>query len=565
MTVIDESHSFMIKNLTLKFGKSPIQPAEILPSAPVTVFVGPNNSGKTLCLSEISRFCESGTQDQQNKIVENIEFEIFGEERAGQLLDKVSISPTVSPHTVSKSQVIVGNSNNYPIEKSYLLKGFANPNLHKEIFCENFLRFFKLHLDGPSRIRLVNDQQAGDLQLPGTNGLQKLFRDDDKRIHVRKIIFDAFGLYLVVDPTNVGYLRLRLSEHLPTSEVQERGLLDETVKFHNNASLIHEAGDGVKAFVGIIMEIVTGDPAVLLIDEPEAFLHPALAFKLGKEVANTSSETNKCVFVSTHSPDFVMGCIQSGVSVNIVRLTYQQKIPTARRLDNLDLLPLMRNPLLRSTNVLRGIFYEFVVVTEGDSDRAFYQEINERLLRSKPEMGIANCLFLNAQNKQTVSDLLRPLRNLGIPVATIVDLDVLKEGGKVWKKFLKGGFFPELEHNSLADFRCKVHQKLEIKNAYGNGGGIDKLNDSNREAAENLCSKLAEYGLFLVKEGELECWLPELCVTGYKSHWLIEVFKKMGEDPNDENYLQPNNSGVWSFIGNVRSWLVNSNRKGIPA
>ena len=150
-------------------------------------------------------------------------------------------------------------------------------------------------------------------------------------------------------------------------------------------------------------------------------------------------------------------------------------------------------------------------------------------------------------------------------MAAIVDLDVLKEGGKVWKKFLKGGFFPELEHNSLADLRSKVHQRLENKSAYGNGGGIDKLNDSDREAAENLCSKLAEYGLFLVKEGELECWLPELRVTGYKPHWLIEVFRKMGEDPNDENYLQPNNSGVWLFIAKVRSWLVNSDRKGIPA
>jgi hypothetical protein len=37
----------------------------------------------------------------------------------------------------------------------------------------------------------------------------------------------------------------------------------------------------------------------------------------------------------------------------------------------------MRNPLLRSTGVLSGLFYEFVIVTEADADRAFYQEIND--------------------------------------------------------------------------------------------------------------------------------------------------------------------------------------------
>ena len=384
----------MIKNLTLKFGKSPVQPAEILPSAPVTVFVGPNNSGKTLCLNEISNFCDSGTLNKQNRIIEIIEFEKFDYETAAHLIEKISISPTATSKTISLNQILVGNSiNDILVDKAHLFSVLANPNNNRDQFCLYFLRFFKLHLDGPSRIGLVSAELAGDLQLPGVNGIQKLFRDNDKRMQVRKIIFDAFGLYLVVDPTNVGNLRLRLSEHLPTSEAQERGLTDETVKFHNNALLIHEAGDGVKAFVGIIMEIVTGDPAVLLIDEPEAFLHPALAFNLGKEIAKTSFETNKRVFVSTHSPDFVMGCIQSGVSVNIVRLTYQQKVPTARCLDNQDLLPLMRNPLLRSTNVLRGIFYEFVVVTEGDSDRAFYQEINERLLRSKPEMELQIVCF----------------------------------------------------------------------------------------------------------------------------------------------------------------------------
>ena len=50
-----------------------------------------------------------------------------------------------------------------------------------------------------------------------------------------------------------------------------------------------------------------------------------------------------------------MGCVQSGVPINIVRLTYTQGDATARLLPNDKLLQLMRNPLLRSTGVVDGL------------------------------------------------------------------------------------------------------------------------------------------------------------------------------------------------------------------
>lgn len=95
----------------------------------------------------------------------------------------------------------------------------------------------------------------------------------------------------------------------------------------------------------------------------------------------------------------------------------------------------MQNPLLRSIGVFNALFYNAVVVTEADADRAFYQEINERLLKEKDPRGIEGCLFLNAQNKQTVWDIVKPLRDLGIPAVGIVDIDVIKEGALIGIKF----------------------------------------------------------------------------------------------------------------------------------
>jgi hypothetical protein len=484
---------------------------------------------------------------------------------AEEKVRKITLQP-LSSDTLPPEHIIVGKrGQRTQINEQQLLKVLQNTNTEVNLFCQWYLTFNTLILDGRNRINLVNQQSAGDFQQPPHTSFQVLIRDDVKRKEVRRIIHEAFGKYFVIDPTFLGQLRLRLSATPPTTETEERGIHDDAVKFHAKASLIEQASDGVRAFTGIVTEIIAGDPSVLLIDEPEAFLHPSLAFNLGKEIALTSSKSEKRIFVSTHSPNFVMGCIQSGEPVNIVRLTYRDEVPTARVLSNQDILRLMRNPLLRSTGVISGLFYEFVIVTESDADRAFYQEINERLLRSQSGMGISNCLFINAQNKQTVKTIIKPLRELGIPAVGVVDIDIVKDGGQVWTGFLQSSFIPELEHQSLATLRNAVKQKFdESKKDMKKDGGVEILSDSDKEAANNLFNKLDEYGVFVVRKGELESWLPNLGATGHGPSWLIDIFEKMGEDPALESYLKPSNEDVWLFLEEIKKWFANPTRKGIP-
>jgi hypothetical protein len=356
-----------------------------------------------------------------------------------------------------------------------------------------------------------------------------------------------------------------LSNRAPRSQIEERGIHDDALSFHAAALPIELASDGVKAFTGMMTEIIAGDPTVLLIDEPEAFLHPSLAFKLGNEIARASSGSEKRLFVSTHSPNFVMGCIQSGAAVNIVRLTYRDGVATARVLPNEEILRLMRNPLLRSTGVLSGLFYEFVVVAEADSDRAFYQEINERLLRFQSDLGIPNCLFINAQNKQTVQTIVRPLRELGIPAVGVVDIDILKEGGVPWTSLLDSAFMPPIERDALSVVRSAVKQRFDATGKeMKRDGGVQLLSGADKEAATNLLERMAEYGLFVVPGGELESWLKHLGSTGHGPGWLVTIFEKMGEDPASASYVKPATDDVWEFIGSVKSWLTESKRKGIP-
>ena len=556
----------MISNFRLKFGRVPGSVSEPISTTPVTVFVGPNNSGKSKVLSEIEQYCRTGQKNASSLILDDVTFSGLPEKEVLEAIKHIEQQPNQG-EAVSLGHIVVGSAyGRQHVPLANLKEVIQNPTNSLPAFCQWFLTHSTLILDGRNRINLVNQQPAGDLQKPPMSSFQVLFRDDNKRHEVRRIVSEAFGSYFVLDPTSLGQLRIRLSQRAPTDDLEERGIHAEAVKFHANAQLIDNASDGVKAFTGIVTEVIAGDPRAILIDEPEAFLHPSLAAKLGNEVSRAALSADKRVFVSTHSPTFVMGCIQSGAPVNIIRLTYRDGVATSRVLPSGEILELMRNPLLRSTGVLSGLFYEFVVVTESDADRAFYQEINERLLRFKPEWGIPNCLFINAQNKQTVQTIIRPLRQLGIPAVGIVDIDVLKEGGTVWSNLLSGANVPEITLTSFATTRSAVKKAMDNSGKdMKREGGVAVLPPSEREAAENLLQQLSEYGVFVVPGGELECWLKALGASGHGPSWLISIFEKMGEDPDANNFLRPAENDVWAFMATVKTWLVDSKRKGIPA
>lgn len=557
----------MIKNIQLKSGRATGAAPLSIEMHPITVFVGPNNSGKSKALREIHDFCEHGSFNAGNVIVENIIFEEQSLEDAQSLISLCKLEPKEN-ETIPLGRVLIGKRDaRAQVPEDRLLEAIQTPNVggNPHLFCSWYLRLQTLRLDGSNRINMVNQQKGGNLLADPENTLQVLFRDDEKREEVRRIIYDAFGKYFVIDPTSSGNFRVRFSDKKPKNAVEERGLDRNSIEFHKKALLIDSTSDGVRAFTGIIAETVAGDPKILLIDEPEAFLHPSLAFKLGKEVALAGAKSDKRIFISTHSPNFVMGCIQSGTPLNVVRLTYRNNVATARILPNKDILHLMRHPLLRSTGVLDALFYEHVIVTEGDADRAFYREINERLLQFKKDWGIPNCLFLNAQNWQTIAKIVQPLRELGIPAAGIYDVDIIKDRGSAWTSFMKSGFVPVAEHAALSRQKTSTSQKMIAVRGDIKQRGIKLLKGADYKGANRLFDQLDDHGLFVVRGGELESWLKRLKATGHGSNWLVNIFEKMGEAPRSPNYLKPARMDVWKFMFGIRKWFLNVNKKGIPS
>jgi ABC-type cobalamin/Fe3+-siderophores transport system ATPase subunit len=555
----------MIKSLRLRFGKASSLVPETINCTPITVFVGPNSSGKSKILQELHRFCQYGETSSTDVILDTLEFESCTNDEAEKRIDAITLRPGPSEEIYPDHMLIGRWAHRLQITRDLLLEALCNPNAEKTTFCQCFLKMYTILLGGRNRFDLAGPTGTGDLKATPQSSFQRLFQDDVRRAEWREIVHQAFGVYPVIDPTNVGTLQLRLSTVPPPSPITERGFHNEAVLFHAAAQPRDSASDGIKAFTGIMTEVIAGEPSVLLIDEPEAFLHPGVAFVLGREISRATAGSERRLFASTHSPNFVMGCVQSGVPITLIRLTYRNGVPTARVLASADILRLMRNPLLRSTSVLAGLFHENVVVTESDADRAFYQEINERLVRDRPEDGIPNCLFLNAQNKQTVPTIVRPLRELGIAAAGIVDIDVIKDGGTIWTSAMNSAFLPELDGNAMSYSRAAAKQKFEATGLdMKRDGGVALLKGPDREAIENLFSKLAEYGLFVVPGGELESWLKNLGATGHGPSWLVDMFKRLGEDPASPSYIGASKGDVWDFIRSLQKWFANPNRRGIP-
>lgn len=527
----------------------------------ITIFVGPNNSGKSLVLREIEAVVSYDPPPGNLKIVTDFDIEWPDASTIHEQVEKAKAN--TPPHTPA-GHVRLGrinpNGGREDLEVNIsTLKNFASQKTQKEWVTTHFIKWGVIRLDGRSRFNLTNDQAGGDLEAPPQNVLSHLFLDESARASVRALVKDAFNVNFYVDPTNLGQLRIKLADGLLPTDEQSLSL--SARNFYRDATHIKDASDGVQAFTGIVTAVLSGEYHTILIDEPEAFLHPPLARKLGKSLAGIAAKRNGTLMASTHSADFLMGCVQASPSVKVVRLEYSQGKSRARSIDPKVLEGFLKRPLMRSANVISGLFHDGVIVLESDNDRAFYSEIFYRLAEGKPDY--PSILFVNAQNKQTIREIIGPLREFGVPAAAIPDIDIVKDGGKTWTDWLKAAQIPAASHVGLGQQRAAIDTALKASGKdMKTDGGFDLLNKSDRSAADMLFDNLESFGVFPVRGGEVENWLSNLNVPGKKTDWAVAMLERLGSDANDPDYVKPSADDVWVFLEKIVAWIKNPARKG---
>jgi hypothetical protein len=154
------------------------------------------------------------------------------------------------------------------------------------------------------------------------------------------------------------------------------------------------------------------------------------------------------------------------------------------------------------------------------------------------------------------------LQKMGIPTAAIVALDILKDADLT--PLLHAAFVPAQLIDSWGILKRKVTDEFQALGLDMKKAGVEGLSTPAQEAANNLISNIAGYGIFIVPVGEIERWLPDIGGNVTKQNWLSVVFDKMGTDRADPQYLHPQPGDVWDFVRLIARWIANPHRKGIP-
>lgn len=301
-----------LSKLQFRAGAAPGETPLVLSPGTVTIFVGPNNAGKSLSLREIEAWCLG--KDVDRKVIESVEAEFEDDPRiAEELLREFETDPpppqTTAPehvwiglHTFRTDQPVV----QIQVSLAQLREAVESKNV--SILRQLLLTPYTVRLDGRTRFGLSDPKPTGDLQSPAQNHLWALFQDDASRRQVSEMTAEAFALHFVVDPTGMQTFRIRMSSRPPKSKSEEQSLDKRARKFHRAAQDISELSDGVQAFVGLVSAVLSLPHRVILVDEPEAFLHPSLARRLGTNLSRLCRTRTASLLVATHSAEFLMGC-----------------------------------------------------------------------------------------------------------------------------------------------------------------------------------------------------------------------------------------------------------------
>lgn len=395
-----------IKKVTFKDGTElELEKDEIL------LFVGANNVGKSASLNEIHKEVNKNSFNE-NVLITSIEL--------GKDGDETDLVNLVERLTMEKNSDMIYRGFGFAMAKVDVPKTWISfPN---QIL--NLSKFFACYLNTITRLSLVDPPKNISLNSePNQHPIHFLQRDDKLEKIFSDYFNQAFGKDVIINRGAGSIVPIHVGIRPVPRKGEDRvskGYLDELEKL----PFIHEQGDGMKSFLGIILNVFISHFSMVFIDEPEAFLHPPQARLLGKMIGK-ELPNDRQLFLATHSGDFLRGLLDSSSKkVRVVRLDRVGDQTKICELKNEEINNLWADSLLRHSNVLDGIFHKKVVLCESDSDCRFYSAILGAVLELKriPDPGF---MFIHCGGKHRLPKVTKALRSLNIELVVIGDFDIL--------------------------------------------------------------------------------------------------------------------------------------------
>ena len=537
----------------------------------ITVFVGPNNAGKSASLKEIANLLNR--KNDKNIVVKDINIEKEG--------DEASLLTFIQSH--SKKHFIGGNP-----EPNYLYCGIdiyaGSIRNHWENYKNGLSELFAMFViiintekrlnaaDPAHNIRLTSDQP--------THPIHFLQKSDELEKRFSGYFCQAFGKDLIVHRNAGNEVPLYVGKRPILKDDEDRiseSYLDKIEKLDK----LQLQGDGMRSFAGVLLDAFISNYSILLIDEPEAFLHPPHARLMGKMLAR-DLPPGRQLFLATHSEDFLKGLLDASKNnLNIIRIQRDGDINRVKVLTSTDIKEIWNDPILRHSNVLDGLFHSKVILCESDSDCRFYSAIlsavNDGTGSISPDV-----LFMHCGGKDRMPIVIKSLKNLDVDIRVIADFDVLngtyplrkifEELGGTWttiendfnivrksidgkkaeletKELEKeiiailgscGRIVPEKEASAI---RAAVGKASPWANAKDGGKTFVPSGDAT-QAYERVQIQLRENGLHIVEVGELEGFCKS--IGGHGPKWVNDVMAN--KNLKDDTELEPSRKFIQDVI-----------------
>jgi len=497
------------------------------------LLVGPNNSGKSQCLREI---LSNVSNDRSGRPLVVTDLALKKDKNASELQSFLDCKAQYDPKT-----------NTYYYEDWSMPAGHLNSWDQSTIPKWMMPGFVKL-ISADERLKICDQQTSIGPSDRKHKPQHFLYADDMLMEKISELFESAFGKSLLIDFRGGQNIPIHVGERPPASVGTDRVSSDYVEAVRKNP-LLDRQGDGIRSFAGILFEAIALKRDVILIDEPEAFLHPPQMRVLGRILA---TEVSGQLIVATHSSDVMRGFLEATRGdVRVWRMERtgdkNQVFESPRTAGH----KLWERPQLRYSNALESIFHEQTIICEDDSDCRIINAFVDDIILESQELRIDNA-YVPAGGKHAVPKIASVLAAVGVPLKAIFDIDFLSEenlveesvkafGGDwetlelLWKR-VNAIVTHDIQPKSASQIKGEIRRAIdcaendyvpqrEIRDALKSDQpwailkrcGVSAIPSGNPTREFNkLWEELAAIGIYIIKVGKIENFIKDIGSHGPK-------------------------------------------------
>lgn len=528
-----------LKSLRLSYGN-----IVSLSKGDIVFVVGPNNGGKSTFLREVGQHFRN--RPVSPKWIADADLEVGSLEDFQSFVYEQFVydqdNQNSPDHKLLKSRKTGEQIYDHQISSMFSSKNFASG--WSSVFTE---------LNAQNRVSLADPVASFDVVKGSpTHPYHTFMLDDAATKRFSSVIESTFGAEF-----RTNKMGAQIHGLVGKAPVQAGASLAEyEAKLLESMTDLQSLGDGIRCFAGILLHLQGRAAPVTILDEPEAFLHPPQARRLGAQIVRNLSANNQA-FIATHSSDIIQGALAESPSrVRILYLNHRSKDKPFLEISSALLAGIASDAVLMHSDLLDSMFYDFTILCESESDVRFYSFALNAHLR---DLG-RDVFWFSCGGKDAMPRVGATLGKLGVQTVYIFDVDVLLTDNVLERACASNGLdiaadIPDLKRamsslkvHPASDVITDVAKILEDVSSTGSSEkDIEQIVREIRRSASKmqkswtlksagvqsiekgkaysdvkaLLQKCRSHGIAVLENGEIESYVKE--VESHGSRWVHNV------------------------------------------